>query len=147
MGQTAFSESVGAPGSPPVPTSSATGTASPLDWNPPEALAQYQARQQNFQQQQGSPQQSWSQQADSGQSGIVSQSQVPKERIAYILLGILFGGLGVHNFYAGYTGRAVAQLVLTVFFFWLIIPLIIVPIWVLVEVITVKQDAHGVPFT
>ena len=71
----------------------------------------------------------------------------PKERITYILLGIFFGGLGVHNFYAGYTGRAIAQLILTVFFFWLIIPLIIVPIWVIVELITVTQDAHGVPFT
>lgn len=37
----------------------------------------------------------------------------PKSRIAAGLLGIFLGGLGVHNFYLGYTGKAVAQLLIT----------------------------------
>ena len=35
-----------------------------------------------------------------------------KSRIASGLLGIFLGGLGVHNFYLGYTKKAVIQLVL-----------------------------------
>lgn len=37
-----------------------------------------------------------------------------KSKIAAGLLGIFLGSFGVHNFYLGYTGKAVAQLVLTV---------------------------------
>ncbi len=36
-----------------------------------------------------------------------------KSKIAAGILGILLGGLGVHNFYLGYTGKAIAQLLLT----------------------------------
>jgi TM2 domain-containing membrane protein YozV len=68
-----------------------------------------------------------------------------KSRVVYILLGVLLGGLGIHNFYAGYTGRAVAQLLITLFTFWLILPLIAVWIWVIYEVCTVKTDGKGLP--
>lgn len=37
-----------------------------------------------------------------------------KSKIAAGLLGIFLGSLGIHNFYLGYTGKAVAQLVITV---------------------------------
>lgn len=30
------------------------------------------------------------------------------------LLGIFLGSLGIHNFYLGYTGKAVAQLLITI---------------------------------
>jgi TM2 domain-containing membrane protein YozV len=69
-----------------------------------------------------------------------------KSRVAYILLGLFLGGLGIHNFYAGYTGRAVAQLLITLLTGWLIVPIFIVGLWVLIEVITVTSDARGVPF-
>jgi len=69
-----------------------------------------------------------------------------KSRISYILLGIFLGCLGIHNFYAGYTGRAVAQLLITVFGCWLILPWFAVWIWCIVEVCTVRQDAKGNPF-
>ena len=36
----------------------------------------------------------------------------PKSKMAAGLLGIFLGSLGVHNFYLGYTGKAVAQLLL-----------------------------------
>lgn len=44
----------------------------------------------------------------------VSKSSEGKSRIAAGILGILLGSLGVHNFYLGYTGKGVAQLLLTI---------------------------------
>ncbi len=38
-----------------------------------------------------------------------------KSKLAAGLLGIFLGGWGVHNFYLGFTGKAVAQILLTVF--------------------------------
>ena len=69
-----------------------------------------------------------------------------KSRISYILLGIFLGCLGIHNFYAGYVGRAVAQLLITLFTGWLIIPWFAVWIWCIVEVCTVRVDARGIKF-
>lgn len=37
-----------------------------------------------------------------------------KSKIAAGLLGIFLGTFGVHNFYLGYTGKAVAQLLITI---------------------------------
>ena len=37
-----------------------------------------------------------------------------KSKIAAGILGILLGCFGVHNFYLGYTGKAVGQLLITV---------------------------------
>ncbi len=39
---------------------------------------------------------------------------VAKSKIAAGLLGIFLGSFGVHNFYLGYTGKAVGQLLITV---------------------------------
>lgn len=66
-----------------------------------------------------------------------------KSRVAYVLLGLFLGGLGIHNFYAGYTGKAVTQLLLNVFLWWTIIVPVGIWIWNLVEVITVERDARG----
>ncbi len=66
-----------------------------------------------------------------------------KSRLAYVLLGIFLGHLGIHNFYAGRTGQATAQLLITLFLSWLIIPIVIVFIWVLIEVCTVKLGVQG----
>ena len=66
-----------------------------------------------------------------------------KSRTTYILLGIFLGYLGIHNFYAGYTGRAIAQLLLLLLGWWLIFPLIAVGLWVLIEVCIINQDAQG----
>ena len=70
---------------------------------------------------------------------------MPKSRLAYILLGVLIGSLGIHNFYAGYTGKGIAQLLISVLSLgalswasW---------IWAIVEIITVTKDAKGVAFT
>ncbi|MFN0141506.1 MAG: NINE protein [Pyrinomonadaceae bacterium] len=70
-----------------------------------------------------------------------------KSRVSYVLLGIFLGGLGIHNFYAGYSGRGVAQLLLTLFLFWTIVVPIVVWIWVIIEVISVDRDAYGNRFS
>lgn len=75
-----------------------------------------------------------------------------KSKLAAGLLGILLGCFGVHNFYLGYTGRAVVQLLLTL----LTCGIGVVPmqIWALIEGIfylTGKTgyttDARGIPLT
>lgn len=43
-----------------------------------------------------------------------TSSSQPKSKIAAGLLGIFLGCFGVHNFYLGFTGKAVAQLLITV---------------------------------
>lgn len=67
-----------------------------------------------------------------------------RSRLTYILLGVLLGAFGGHNFYAGYTKRAVIQLLLTVLscFFGGVISWI----WAIVEVCTVNEDDDGVAF-
>lgn len=42
-----------------------------------------------------------------------SVQPTPKSKIAAGLLGIFLGSFGVHNFYLGYTGKAIAQLLIT----------------------------------
>ncbi len=69
-----------------------------------------------------------------------------RSRIAYILLGLFLGGLGVHNFYAGYSGKGIAQLLITLLTGWLILPLFAVGLWVIIEICTVTKDAEGLRF-
>ena len=69
-----------------------------------------------------------------------------KSRLGYILFGLFLGIFGIHNFYAGYFGRGIAQLLITIVIGWLVVPLIAVFIWVIVEIITVTRDAKGDAF-
>ena len=71
-----------------------------------------------------------------------------KSKMAAGLLGIFLGGLGVHNFYLGYTGKAVAQLLISLlscgFLAWGS------AIWGLIEGIliltgSISVDANGNP--
>ncbi len=66
-----------------------------------------------------------------------------KSKIVAGILGIFLGGLGVHNFYLGYIGKAIAQIVLSFCFG-------IGAIWGLIEGIliltgSINKDANGVP--
>ncbi|MEG2348392.1 MAG: TM2 domain-containing protein [Clostridia bacterium] len=54
-----------------------------------------------------------------------------KSKIAAGLFGIFFGAFGVHNFYLGYTGKAVAQLLITVLTCGILSP--ISGLWGLIE--------------
>lgn len=73
---------------------------------------------------------------------VVPGMAIPKSRLAYILLAIFIGWLGVHNFYAGYTKKAIIQLVLGLFS-WLGIPAIILLIWVIMDIVKVTEDSDG----
>ena len=79
-------------------------------------------------------------------SNVAVNSTLPKNRTTYILLGVFLGGLGIHNFYAGYFGKAIAQLLITLLTFWLIIPCLAVFIWCLIEICIIDKDANGIPF-
>lgn len=79
-----------------------------------------------------------------------------KSKLAAGLLGIFLGAFGVHNFYLGYTSKAVTQLVLTIVGIVLncigIGALVVfgVSIWALVEGIMIlvgkiDKDAKGIP--
>lgn len=72
------------------------------------------------------------------------QGRRPKSRTTYIVLGIFLGALGAHNFYSGYTGRAIGQLCLSVLtLFYLAI---ISWIWAIVEICIVDKDSAGIQF-
>ena len=71
-----------------------------------------------------------------------------KSKIAAGLLGVFLGSLGIHNFYLGYTSRAVAQLLITLLSCGLLSP--VSAICGLVEGILIltgdrNVDANGTP--
>ena len=74
-----------------------------------------------------------------------------KSKIAGGLLGIFLGYFGVHNFYLGYTSKAVAQLLLTAIG-WILCGLgpIVAGIWGFIEGVmilagSIDKDADGNP--
>ena len=80
------------------------------------------------------------------QSYVMYQEQ--KSRIAAGILGILVGALGIHNFYLGYIGRGLTQLLITLCTCG--VGGVAMEIWALVEGImllcgNVKVDARGIP--
>ncbi len=71
----------------------------------------------------------------------------PKSKIAAGLLGIFLGAFGVHNFYLGYTGKAIAQLLISLLSCGFLA--VVSEIWGLVEGIqiltgSIDTDANGV---
>lgn len=71
-----------------------------------------------------------------------------KSKIAAGLLGIFLGCFGVHNFYLGYTGKGVAQLLLTLLSCGVLG--VVSGVWSLIEAImilvgSINMDANGVP--
>jgi len=67
-----------------------------------------------------------------------------KNRTAYIVLGIFLGALGIHNFYAGYVGRGIGQLCLTIFTLGYLG--VISWIWAIIEICIVEKDSTGLHF-
>lgn len=77
-----------------------------------------------------------------------------RNRGVYIILGLLFGGVGFHNFYAGHNVRGAIKsgTVLIAFavdaslrFYtgFVLMALALFSLWSLIEIITVKKDACG----
>ena len=71
--------------------------------------------------------------------------EAPKQKIVAFLLAFFLGPLGIHNFYLGNKGKGIAQLILSITFFGLLIS---AP-WALIEAIMIiagsPTDANGIP--
>ena len=86
-------------------------------------------------------QSAYTQQPAYGQPVPMGYSQ--KSKLAAGLLGIFLGSFGVHNFYLGNTGKAVAQLLLTIIGWIIFIGPAIASIWGLVEGIMILASHPG----
>ena len=76
----------------------------------------------------------------------------PKSKLVAGLLGVFVGGLGVHNFYLGYTNRGIQQLLLSTVGSLLIVGPFIAWIWAFIEAVqiltgTITTDAKGTKLT
>lgn len=65
-----------------------------------------------------------------------------KSRNIYILIAFFLGCFGIHNFYIGRITRGILQLILF-FLFVLIVPVIILWIWIVIDMLTVKTEGNG----
>ncbi len=77
-----------------------------------------------------------------------SKSAGSKSKVAAGLLGIFLGAFGVHNFYLGYNGKAITQLLMTILSFGILGA--VSAIWGLIEGIliltgSISEDAQGNP--
>lgn len=76
-----------------------------------------------------------------------------KSRTVYVLLALLLGGLGVHNFYAGRVGVGVAQCAITlislvtIFLIAPVIFILAVGFWAILDAICITHDGAGRRFT
>ena len=61
----------------------------------------------------------------------------PKSKLVAGLLGVFVGGLGVHNFYLGYTNRGIQQLLLSTVGSLLIVGPFIAWIWAFIEAVQI----------
>jgi TM2 domain-containing membrane protein YozV len=68
----------------------------------------------------------------------------PKSLKLFVALGLVFGFVGGHNFYAGYRGTAVAQLLLTAVTLWLGFGFFVSWMWAFIELLIVQTDHKGV---
>jgi TM2 domain-containing membrane protein YozV len=67
-----------------------------------------------------------------------------KNKMTFVMLGVLLGALGAHNFYAGYKKKAIAQLCITVLTLGYGAPMSW--IWAIIDVLTVEKDSEGIQF-
>ena len=78
------------------------------------------------------------------EASLSHQGGTAKDKTTFLVLGILLGALGIHNFYAGYTVKGVIQLCLSIVSCGILAP--VSSVWAIVEALTVETDASGVPF-
>jgi TM2 domain-containing protein/RING finger family protein len=67
-----------------------------------------------------------------------------KNKMTFVMLGLFLGALGGHNFYAGYRGKAVLQLCMSVLTLGIGAPM--AWIWAVIEICIVNTDSKGVQF-
>lgn len=85
---------------------------------------------------------------NTGSNNSTSSNPEQKSRLAAGLLGIFLGLFGVHNFYLGFNGKAIAQLLITILSCFVLSP--VSAIWGFIEAIMIltgstKTDASGNP--
>ncbi|MCH4208857.1 TM2 domain-containing protein [Bifidobacterium sp.] len=71
---------------------------------------------------------------------------VPRQKLVAGLLAIFLGSLGVHNFYLGYTGKGLIQLLLTLVGWMIVIGPMVAGIWALIEGILILCSNYGSPW-
>jgi TM2 domain-containing membrane protein YozV len=97
---------------------------------------------------------------DFGSTASLPQRRYGPSRVMYILLAIMFGTFGVHNFYASRSLRACLQLSATVLYLALVVVVeyglnmrlpyysVLIPevvlIWVAVDIFTVRSSGRGI---
>jgi TM2 domain-containing membrane protein YozV len=77
-------------------------------------------------------------------AGAISPYIRRRSRLTFILLGVLLGPFGGHNFYAGYVKRAVIQLLITLLSCFS--AAIVSWVWAIFEICLVTQDDDGIGF-
>ncbi|HEY0294621.1 MAG TPA: hypothetical protein VGC69_04700 [Bordetella sp.] len=98
------------------------------------------------------------QQSTAAMNAPVQTVTLSKSRGVYIILGLLFGYLGFHNFYAGQHGRGAIKLILLLVTVVLdgatgfhtgfsLIVIVLTTIWSLLEILFVTRDAAGNVFS
>ena len=68
-----------------------------------------------------------------------------KSKVAFVLLGVFLGSLGIHNFYIGRTKQGVIQLLITVLSAGMLS--LASWIWAIVDICTINTDASGAPLS
>ncbi|RYQ08901.1 TM2 domain-containing protein [Bifidobacterium pseudolongum subsp. globosum] len=76
----------------------------------------------------------------------VPAGYVPRNKILAGLLALFFGALGIHNFYLGFTGKAIAQVLLTCLG-WILFGLgpLAAIVWSIVEGVQILTSDYGTP--
>ncbi|MFN0242442.1 MAG: NINE protein [Planctomycetota bacterium] len=69
--------------------------------------------------------------------------RLEKTRNTYVILGVVLGVLGVHNFYAGRYARGAGQFALTVLLGWIVVGVAASWIWAMIDLLTIETDATG----
>jgi TM2 domain-containing membrane protein YozV len=67
-----------------------------------------------------------------------------KNKMTFVMLGVLLGAFGAHSFYAGYKKKAITQLCITVLTIGYGAPMSW--IWAIIDVLTVEKDSAGIQF-
>jgi len=78
--------------------------------------------------------------------GVDSKRIIRHKRWIYCSLGLFLGAFGVHNMYAGFRWRGIAQLLITLLSF-LFIEGLWIAVWglAIIEIISVTKDSNGDP--
>lgn len=67
-----------------------------------------------------------------------------KSRGMFMVLGLIFGSIGLHNFYAGFVGKGIVQFAVSLLLCWTLLIPVLIWLWAVLEVISTEKDAQGI---